>query len=600
MKHSDKDLGMDRAISRRDIVHGFGAIGAGLVMPGSLAGCSEPPIDAASYYPPALTGMRGNHDGSFAAAHALSLEDQSEWGTVREPDVDIYDLVVVGGGISGLAAAHFYRKEKPDARILILDNHDDFGGHAKRTEFQVGDRTLICHGGSETLTNPSKYSDIVKGLLNELGVDIQRFYTAYDQDFFKRHGLKSVTHFNKEKWGVDRIVSTSFGAWGISDTETSLSSEQAVAQIPISEAAQREFLRLLTLKDDQIPEMPVDEKWRYLSTISYQDFLTKHIGITEPEVLTLLQSFTGDLGLGIEDITAERALNYVGMPGRGATGLPLPDDEEPYIHHFPDGNASIARLLVRLMIPDVAPGNTMEDIVTARFDYSKLDRNGAPVRIRLNSTVTKVEHDGDPQSANRVHVTYVTDGQAYRVKGYGCVLACYNSIIPYLCPELPEAQREALAFQVKQPLLYTNVALRNWQPWKKLGIGEVNSPGSYHRNVSLTYPVSLGDYTYSTGPDEPVMAMMYRSQAFEDRDGLTPQEQFRAARYELLATPFEEIERHVRSQLLSILGEGGFDPATDIMGITVNRWAHGYSYWYNPLYDGIYDDYRGGSGNLHS
>ena len=241
------------------------------------------------------------------------------------------------------------------------------------------------------------------------------------------------------------------------------------------------------------------------------------------------------------------------------------------------------------MIPVVAPGNTMEDVVTARFDYSKLDQASSPVRLRLNSTATIVEHDGNPQSAERVRVSYVEGGQAYSVKTRGCVLACNNSIIPYLCPELPEQQREALANQVKRPILYTSVAIRNWQAWKKMGIGAVYAPGSYHIHATLEFPVSLGDYSYSGGPDEPVVVHMERF-AHVNNQGLTQQEQSRVARHELLSTPFETIERNVRIQLASMLGKAGFDPATDILGITVNRWAHGYAYNYNPLFDTVYED----------
>ena len=185
---------------------------------------------------------------------------------------------------------------------------------------------------------------------------------------------------------------------------------------------------------------------------------------------------------------AGSAIYYMGLPGAKATGIPGYEEDEPYIHHFPDGNASVARLLVRSLIPAVAPGSTMEDVITARFDYSKLDLEKSPVRLRLNSTVTHVANDGDPESAKKVGVSYVRGGQAYRVQARHCVLACYNAMIPALCPELPAPQREALAYGVKAPILYTNVALNNWWAWKKLGVGAVVSSGSYHVNAMLDFP----------------------------------------------------------------------------------------------------------------
>jgi len=498
----------------------------------------------------------------------------------------------VGGGLSGLAAAHFFLKQKPKARILILDNHDDFGGHARRNEFQVGGRTLIGYGGNQSLEAPSGYSDVVKGLLRDLGVDIKRFDTAYDQEFYKRNGLAAGFYFNRRDWGVDRLVPFDLGSFGyfLPLAPSPLLPEEAVAQMPISQPARREFLRLLVTDQDQIPEIPPDAKEEYLYTLSYRDFLSKHLNIREPEVFTVLQDLTTDSGVGIEATPAFDALDYAGLPGWDAAGLPDSEEFEPYIHHFPDGNASIARLLVREMIPAVAPGNTMDDVVTARFDYSKLDRASSPIRLRLESTVVGVEHDGDPESAKRVGITYVRGGRAYRVLGHSCVLACDHAMIPYLCPELPAPQREALALQVKTPMLYTTVALRNWQAWKKLGIGAAVAPGSYHINAILDFPVSLGGYSFAKGPDDPIAVHMERF-PHRSNEGLTLREQTRIGRREMLTTSFETIERSIRSQLAGMLAAGGFDPARDIEGITVNRWPHGYSYtWYNPLFDPVYED----------
>ena len=586
----DRDLGMDRPISRRDVLNGIGALAVGTMIPGrALADkvlALERAGEAAAGYPPALTGLRGSHVGSFEVAHQLALSGQTDWGPVEEPDSDVYDLVVVGGGISGLAAAHFHRKEHPKARILIIDNHDDFGGHAMRNEFQAGDRTLIGYGGSQTLQEPSGYGEAAKILLRDLGVDMKRFDSAYDRKFYSRNGLGPGIHFNREAWGVDRVVPFGLGTNDgyIDLAPSALSPKEAVAQMPISEAAKGELLRLLVTQEDQLSEIPADRKQDYLRSISYRDFLSKHMGIREPEVFAFFQDLMADSGVGIEAAPAMAAFSYTGLPGAAAAGVTISDEAEPYIHHFPDGNASIARLLVRQMIPAVAAGDTMDDIVKASFDYSKLDRDGASVRLRLRSTVVRVKHEGDPKSAKRVEISYVRGGRAYRVRARACVLACYNVVIPHLCPELPTSQREALALQVKRPILYTNVALRNWRAWKRLGIGAVISPGSYHINAMLDFPVSLGGYSFAKGPDDPVIVHMERF-PHRNNEGLTPDEQHRLGRDELLSTSFETIERSIREQLGSMLSSAGFDPARDIEGITVNRWAHGYSKGSNPLFD---------------
>jgi spermidine dehydrogenase len=588
---------MDRHISRRDVLHGVGAVAATSLVPGrALADqvlALEAGVEGVVGYPPALTGLRGNHDGSFEVAHGLAREGRRDWGLVEEPDSGSFDLVVVGAGISGLAAAHFYLRENPDALVLILDNHDDFGGHARRNEFDIGGRTVIGYGGSQTMEAPSDYSDIVKQLLRDLGVDLGRFDAAYDRAFYKRHGLGGGVFFSHDDWGVDKLVRYDLGALGsyLPLAPSSLSAAEAVQQMPMSDAARGELLRLLTTEEDCLPEIPIEEREEYLYTISYRDFLSKHLDISEPEVFAALQYLATDSSVGIEAATAGLALFYMSLPGVKAVGIHSSAEDEPYIHHFPDGNASIARLLVRAMIPGVAPGSSMEDVVTARFDYARLDASGSAVRLRLNSTVVHVEHDGEPQTAKNVHISYVQGGRTYRVRARHCVLACDNAMIPAICPALPAPQREALALQVKTPMLYTNVALRNWQAWKKLGIGALVSSGAYHANALLDFPVSLGSYEYAQDPDDPITVHMERF-LHRPNEGLSIRDQHRLGRHELLATPFEAIERNTRSQLAVTLAEGGFDPARDIEAITVNRWAHGYSYHYDWLEEPYYEDWN--------
>src|SRR5437764_2604507 len=142
------------------------------------------------------------------------------------------------------------------------------------------------------------------------------------------------------------------------------------------------------------------------------------------------------------------------------------EKEEPYIFHFPDGNASIARLLVRSLIPGAIPGNSMEDVVTAKANYARLDEEKSAIRIRLNSTAVKAAHQGNPESATQVEVTYVRGGKLKSVKAGNCILACYNGVVPYLVPELSDKQKEALHYGVKAPLVYTHVAIRNWNAFQ--------------------------------------------------------------------------------------------------------------------------------------
>jgi spermidine dehydrogenase len=588
-KH-DRELGMQEKITRRDFLNGVSvAVGASLlaVNPLWLEAFGVPqspfaPEKDPGYYPPAKTGMRGSHDGSWEVAHAL--RDGTEWPETVA-DNESYDLIVVGAGISGLAAAYFYRKSAGnDARILLLDNHDDFGGHAKRNEFQAGNRLLLGYGGTQSIEAPAHYSKEAIGLLKELGIDVQRFYKYYDQKLYDSMKLVEHTFFDKETFGVDRLVPEA----GLHYEGPAFTAETA-PQLPIAEAAQHDIIRLQETTVDYFPDLNPEQKRAKLIKISYKDFLLQYVKV-HPDVVKVFQTAPHDLyAVGVDAVSAYDCARY-GYPG--FRGITLPkrhreddqEEEEPYIFHFPDGNASIARMLVRSLVPGVLSGETMEDIVTARANYSRLDDAASPVRVRLNSTAVRAKHIGDPASAKEVEVTYVRGGQAHRVRAANCVLACYNMVIPYLCPEMPEKQKAGLAYCVKIPLVYTNVQISNWKSFQKLGINGMYAPGAYFSNVTLDFPVSMGGYRFPSSPDESCILHLLRTPC---KPGLTCKEQYRAGRYELLSTTFETFERNVRDQLGRMLSAGGFDPARDIQAITVNRWPHGYAYEYNSLFEPI-------------
>ena len=523
--------------------------------------------------------MRGSQPGAFDVAHAL--RDGTFWESAGVPSDtgETYDLIVVGGGISGLAAAYFYRQQAgPKSRILILDNHDDFGGHARRNEFRVGKRLLLSNGGTQSIESPSEYSEVAKGVLKDLGIETKKFYKAYDEKLYSHLG--TACFFDQPTFGEDRLVP------GMS----SLPWPEFLGKTPLPEKVQQEIARLYTEKKDYLPGLSRQEKEARLAKISYAGFLTE-ICHADPAVLPFFHTYTHDLfAVGIESVSALAcyrnpddygAYHYAGFDGMDL-GEDPEDEGEPYIFHFPDGNASIARLLVRSLVPACIPGHTMEDVVTARADYSQLDQPSSPIRIRLNATAARVRHVGPTGAAKEVEVAYVHQGKLLGAKAGACVLACYNGMVPYLCTELPETQKEALHYGVKEPFIYTHVAIRNWTAFHKLGIRQIISPGGYHCFTMLDFPVSLGSYKFPSNPEEPIVLFMLRTPC---KPGLPRRDQYRMGRFELIGTPFSTFERNIRDQLQRMLSPGGFNASRDIAAITVNRWGHGYAYEYDSLSD---------------
>lgn len=594
----DQQLGMDRPITRRDFLNGMAIAGAASasgplfaapLMSGaaSAGGASQASPSAAQdafgYYPPLLTGMRGSHPGSFEGAHAL--RDGQTWPAATDTG-EQYDLIVVGGGISGLAAAHFYRAHtSAKSRILILDNHDDFGGHAKRNEFNLEGHLNLLNGGTLEIDSPRPYGPVAAGLLRTLGIDVAALAkTTQHPQFYEHLGLQSAAFFDRETFGADKLV------LGLEK----LPPKQWLAQAPLSPPAREQIAQIESARVDYMPGVSSDDKKQRLSRISYEAFLRDVVRV-EPAVLNFYHARTmGEWGVGTDAVSALDCWGY-GMPGfqgmklakgsiarMGFTPAGYEDTGGSLRLHFPDGNATIARLLTRNLIPGAVPGNSAEDVITARVNYAQLDRGGAPVRLRLNSIAIRARHLGDPKGGAPVEVSYLRDGRAFTARACGTVLACYNMMIPYLCPELPATQKDALHQLVKTPLVYTSVALRNWQAFDRLKVHRIYAPGGYHSYFHLNPHVDVGAYRSPKSPDDPILVHMVRTPC---KAGLPEHDQNRAGRAELLTTSFETFERNIRDQLGRTLLAGGFDPARDITAITVNRWPHGYAPEYNPLFD---------------
>ncbi|MDA0928525.1 MAG: FAD-dependent oxidoreductase [Proteobacteria bacterium] len=580
-------------ITRRDFLNGCAisvVAGSGLsplqLMAQDQSGAPVLPPD---YYPPTRQGLRGSHEGSFEFGHAM--RDGQTWRSVEAGDGH-YDLVVVGGGISGLAAAYFYRKQHGQrSRILILDNHDDFGGHAKRNEFWYEGRMFLVNGGTLNVEAPSQYSTIAAGLLWELGIDRGRYFEKNRDmfSFYRDMGLKDGRFFDRESFGQDKLVV------GYSNMPIA----EAIAQSPLNDQAQQDVIRLYESKENYFPGLGADETRQRLMQMSYKDYLLNVVKVhadvvklfhssyygsfvVSPDAIPAIyyrdEGFPGFAGLNLEDLAPEVLVNEPGGV-HGRENLERASSGDPDMY-FPDGNATITRLLVRSLIAGAVTGIDMEDIVTAAVDYSQLDRSDRNCRIRLNSTVANVQHQGDDQ----VLTQYINNGQAYTVTSDAVVMACWNTVIPYICPELPATQKEALSYGIKSPLVYGGALLRNWQAFVDTGISRVSAPTSFYSSLGLQASVTMGDYQAPRNPEEPIVM---RFSAYFDAPGqnLSRRDQHLLGRNMMLNTSFDSFEEKLRDQMMRVLGPAGFDDERDIVGLTVNRWPHGYSYSYNPLHD---------------
>jgi spermidine dehydrogenase len=571
MNPTDRELGLNRQITRRDFVHDIGIAGLGLALP--LPGLADAAGGGDPYYPPTLTGLRGSHAGAFEVAHALAREGR-HFDNPRQLD-EAWDLVVVGGGISGLASAYYYRKlHGADARILILDNHDDFGGHAKRNEFHQGGPMRLAWGGTVNLEYP-KYSEVALAFIRELGIDIERLRRDYSFNWLgNQHGLAPSLLFNEARYGRDVLLR------GV--TLDSLAPDELAPHVdafPLPAVA-RARLKDFLLADRRVLEGKSEaERAAYLHRTSYTDFLRQHFGLPDEALQVFSNAPSGFWGVPAEHLSVAECI-WSGLPGAHVVGGMAAEGQEENDRAtamFPDGNSSIARMLVRTLVPGAFPALAGDAdpfaIVTARLDYAALDRPGVPVRLRLNATAVHAENAGDGAG---VAVDYVQGGELCRVQAKQAVLACYNAIIPHLAPEIPAAQKAALALCVKRPMLVVNTVLRNGSPLAQLGLKGAQLPGSFLQDVFLVTGINVGDYHPDWRPEDACVLQSFASFG-EPLPGAGLAAQARAARARMLTMPFEEFEREVRSVLTSLLAPGGFDAARDILAITVNRWPHGYA-----------------------
>jgi spermidine dehydrogenase len=576
----DEALGLHRPITRRDFLNGV-ALAVGGVASGwpvsSIAGPPSVPVP----------DWAGQTDAANAALHALR--------SAAPPNIDVatdsgerYDLIVVGAGISGLAAAFLYRQQISGARILLVDSLDQVGGHAARNEFVTATgKRLIGYGGSQALDTPGHWSPAAHQLIRDIGIDLEDFKGWFDTRWADNRGLTNrATFFGKEAWGLDRLV-----IQGADEKPA-----QWVPRMPLNPRAQAGLIELLSTPRDYLAGSSRAEKLAVLAEVTYDEFLTRIAGV-DPELTRYFNARTqGYFGVGTDATSALDAFAG-GLPGFDAmdlgdkavaamspSGRQSMVGQDPYIYHFPDGNASVARALLRALIPSALPGDGVESLVLAQLNRDRLDEAESSVRIRLGTSAVRVQHAGPVASANQVQVTLAgPGGQLRNVLSNQVVLACFSRAIPLICNEMPKEQVDALSDQHKVPLIYGNVLVNNWRAFAKAGVAQISLPGHLFESVAIDMPVSIGQYRFADTLDDPVL--LHMPAVVLDRTGASEREQCAAGRTRLYAMRFAQVERQIRETLNRALGAYGFDAEKDIEAITLNRWAHGYAYEYMRPWD---------------
>lgn len=572
-KPADKELGLDSAITRRDFIYG-----GSLVLGGAVAGCDaeRPPVvvDTGDYsfavgddwYGPGGSGdyasSHGNTPGLVKDAHEIRAGRYS----LRPRDAidtgESFDVVIVGGGIAGLSAAHHFNRLNPSGRALVLDNHPMFGGEAKRNDFVVnGVRISGPQGSNDTSTqeatgDPSDYDAA-------LNLPRERRFAEPQGDAAGMH--IPLEHFEHMTWfehafDVGHFFRGARNPWVTDMWGAGLDST------PWSDAVKAGFRKL---RSTEVADVPGRDTERWLDSMTLKAYYEDELGLP-PEVTAHYDPIMASIiGLGCDGLSAYWG-NYFSIPG-----FTRPEKYDVgMLHSFPGGNAAIARHFVRRLVPGAIDGSGFREILFNPIRFDRLDRPDDPVRIRLNSTAVRVEHDGPAGSAERVVVHYVNDGKLYRTEAKTVVMASGGWVNRHVVRDLPDAHRRAYESLAHSPVLVANVALTNWRFLVNLGISAALWTGGFGFSCNLRRPMIVDGASEPLHPDQPTVLTFYVPIY---KPGLPWNEQGIVARAEMLGTSFTDYERKLREQMTAMFASGGFDPAKDIAGIVLNRWGHAYA-----------------------
>lgn len=558
-------LGMNKRICRRDFLNSF------LLASGSALLTSQTPLDLLAQQPSwgGYTGV-----GDYASANGNTMEVMLAGHAVRDGAFDsptaeaagteeLFDLVVVGGGISGLAAALYFKDlAKSKQTCLVLENHPIFGGQARRNEFVVDGQRLMIPQGSNWFQIPFP-SPLIEPFYARIGVDYHEF------KYQEWGGPPPAMPLSRNNYHFARTLPPppNFGFWfgakyGQHPGMWVVDPWRNIDRLPLSSELRSDFARYLKAveKYHKSPPLDTEAELRRLDPLTAEDVLMERFGLSREFIRMFVAPHLGAAtGLGADALTG----THYRVFGPG------PDILQ---HSFPGGNTGFSRHIVKTLIPDSIPGpRTIEAVCKNRVNFAALDRPSNEVCIRLRSMAVRVEHEGEPEKSTLVRIMYARDGKVHRVKARAVVMAGGGWITKHVVRDLPRRHREAYDQFNYSAAVVANVAVHHWRFLHKLGLSGGRWFEGFGFWTEVRTTATFGSDTSKIGPDSPTILSVIAPFYYP---GLPVAEQCSKGRAELLSTPFRDFEFKVRDQFDQMFAASGFDAKRDIAGIILNRWGH--------------------------